>query len=309
MHVYHDILQLPAFNNAVITVGIFDGVHEGHVQIIKQVVNEALNMNGTPLVITFYPHPRQIIDEQLEPFGILTTPEEKSRLLGDHGIEHLVIVPFDKSFSRMPAQEYINDFLVGIFHPHTIITGYDHRFGVNREGDYHLLAQASTIHNFILKEIPRHVVESVVISSTKIRETLLTGAVETANLFLGYPYTLAGKVIEGKKIGRTLGYPTANIDVTSQDKLIPGNGVYAVKVNSGSFLSQKGMMSIGNNPTFGENQRTLEVHLFDFNRDIYGETLEIQFLKRLRNEEKFDSASDLIKKMEEDMADALRVLN
>ncbi len=309
MHVYHDILQLPAFKNAVITVGIFDGVHKGHVQIIEQVVKEAQDINGTAVLITFHPHPRQILDDLPEPVSILTTPEEKYKLLENYGIKHVVSVLFNKSFSRMPATEYIDNFLVGVFHPHTIIIGYDHKFGVNREGDYQLLSEASTIHNFILKEIPRHVVESVVISSSKIRETLLTGAVETANLYLGYPYTLAGKVIEGKKIGRTLGYPTANIEVTNPDKLIPGAGIYAVTVNTGSSSNYKGMMSIGTNPTFGENKRTLEVHLFDFDEDIYGEQVEIRFIRRLRNEEKFATIGDLIKRMNEDRVDALKALN
>jgi riboflavin kinase/FMN adenylyltransferase len=306
MNVYNNISQLPSFRNAVLTIGTFDGVHQGHVQIIKQLVSEAKTVYGTPVVITFYPHPKQVIEEGKKPIFILNTPEEKYKLLHAYGIEHIVVVPFDKAFAEQPAASYIKHFLVDKFHPHTIIIGYDHRFGMNRKGDYHLLEAEAVKYNFNVKEIPEHVLKSIVISSTKIREALHTGAIETANEFLGYPYTIKGRVVEGKKLGRTLGYPTANLNIADKDKLIPGIGIYAVTVRSeavpGNF---KGMMSIGTNPTVGGTERTIEVNIFDFEKDIYGTHVEISFIKRLRNEEKFDSLELLKEQLGRDKINAL----
>ena len=306
MHVYTNIDQLPAFKNAVITIGTFDGVHQGHVQIIKQLVNEANAVDGTPVVITFYPHPKQVIGTG-KPVFILNTPHEKYQLLHAHGITHIVCVSFNKEFAEQSAGDYIKNFLADKFHPHTIIIGYDHRFGMDRKGDYHLLENESVKYGFIVKEIPEQVLKSVVISSTKIREALHTGAIDTANEFLGYPYSITGKVVAGKKLGRTLGYPTANLEIADKNKLIPALGIYAVKVRSevvpGDFI---GMMSIGTNPTVDGKERTLEVNIFDFDNDIYGTSLEVSFIKRLRNEEKFNSLEDLKEQIGRDKVEALK---
>jgi len=310
MNVYNDINQLPVFKNAVITIGTFDGVHKGHVQIIRQLINEATVINGTPVVITFFPHPKQVLEQHKKPIFILNTPEEKYKLLHAHGIKHIVCVPFDKKFADQPATAYIKDFLVEKFHPNTIIIGYDHKFGLNRFGDYKLLEIASTEYNFKVKEIPEQVIKSVVISSTKIREALHKGDAETANEFLGYYYTLNGKVTAGKKLGRTLGYPTANLVIKDENKLIPAMGIYAVTVHSDTIPGNfKGMMSIGTNPTVNGKERTIEVNIFDFDNEIYNTNLEISLIKRLRNEEKFNSLDELTDQMAKDKVSSLEVLS
>ena len=239
MVVHTDIKNLPFFKNAVITIGTFDGVHTGHLQIIHQLKKEAVNINGESVIITFHPHPRMVIDaasqassrDNYEELKLLNTLPEKIELLQKQNIDHLVIVPFTIAFSEQSAEEYIRDFLVSKFHPHTIITGYDHHFGKNRQGNYKLLEFYQSECNFKVKEIPEHVLHNVIISSTKIRHALEEGDINTANEYLGYSYFFEGKVIEGEKLGRTLGYPTANILITDKNKLVPGNGVYAVEVS------------------------------------------------------------------------------
>lgn len=302
MQVYTNIQHLPPFNRAVLTIGTFDGVHQGHVQIIKQLVKEAREFDGTPVVITFYPHPRMVVQKENQMY-FLNTPEEKYKLLEQLDIEHIVCVPFDREFSEQTAQDYIKNFLVDKFHPHTIIIGYDHKFGVNREGDYKMLEQGGRKFGFKVKEIPEHILRSVVISSTKIREALQTGAIETANEFLGYPYTFSGRVVRGRQIGRTLGFPTANVEINDPFKLIPAIGIYAVRVYSEKFkTSNNGMLSIGTNPTVAGKEQTIEVNIFDFDGDLYESTLEVKLIRRLRNEEKFNSLSELITQMKMDRA-------
>ncbi|MEO6583056.1 MAG: bifunctional riboflavin kinase/FAD synthetase, partial [Ferruginibacter sp.] len=289
MPVHHNIHSLPAFTKPVITIGTFDGVHLGHVEILRQLCNEAQSIDGTAIVITFYPHPRQVIEKN-EPIFILNTPDEKYALLLKHGVEHIICVPFEPSFYNQTAKAYIENFLVEKFHPHTIIIGYDHKFGSNREGGYHLLEEAALQYGFVVKEIPEHVLQNVVISSTRIREALKNGDIESANDFLGYHYFLSGNVVNGKRIGRTLGYPTANLKVQDEAKLIPSLGIYAVFVRLANDRTlYQGMLSIGTNPTLGGAATTIEVNIFEFNKDIYGELLTLYFVKKLRNEEKFDN--------------------
>src|SRR5450432_2762223 len=239
MVVHTDIENLPFFKNAVITIGTFDGVHTGHLRIIHQLTKEAANINGESVIITFHPHPRMVIDvasqassrSNYEELKLLNTLPEKIELLQKQDIDHVVIVPFTIAFSEQSPEEYIKDFLVSKFHPHTIITGYDHHFGKNRQGNYKLLEFYQSEYNFKVNEIPEHVLHNVTISSTKIRHALEEGDINTANEYLGYSYFFEGKVIEGEKLGRTLGYPTANILITDNNKLVPGNGVYAVEVS------------------------------------------------------------------------------
>jgi riboflavin kinase/FMN adenylyltransferase len=309
MQVYTNISELPVFPNAVVTIGTFDGVHQGHLQIIKQLISEARAIQGTPVVITFYPHPRQVIEAGRKPIFVLNTPEEKYRLLHACGIEHIVVVPFDKPFSEQPAHDYIKNFLVDKFHPRAIIIGYDHRFGMNREGNYQLLETEARKYDFKVKEIPEHVLRNIIISSTRIREALQNGDIDTANQFLGYPYTLTGTVVAGKKLGRTIGYPTANLQMKDAGKLVPGYGIYAVEVRSAAVPGKyKGMMSIGTNPTVNGTERTIEVNIFDFDKDIYGTPLEVSFIKRLRDEEKFSGLQALQEALAKDKADALDAL-
>ena len=294
MHIYKDINNLPHFKKAVITVGSFDGVHPGHKKILEQLLKEASQINGTAVLITFFPHPRQVLQKNTNPVQSLTTAKEKYAMLQQAGIEHLVEIPFDENFSRLTAEEYIQDFLVKKIKVDTIITGYDHRFGNKREGDYQLLETAAARYNFKVKEIPAHILKDVTISSTKIREALLLADLATAAAYLDYDYFFSATVVQGNKIGNTLGYPTANLELADKNKLIPGNGVYAVEINLENCMVKKGMMNIGVRPTIHGSKRMIEVNIFDFKKDIYGQKIKIIMKKWLRNEKKFDGL-DMLK--------------
>ena len=308
MQVYKNIDQLPEFKNAVLTIGTFDGVHLGHVKIIEQLIKEAVAVDGTPVLITFYPHPKRIVVSNKNPLFILSTQEEKYALLKAKGIEHLVVVPFDKEFSEQPAMNYIKDFLVSKFHPTTIIIGYDHRFGKNRAGDFRLLESEAVKYNFAVKEIPEKVLQDVTISSTKIRDALLDGDIKTAASYLGYDYFFSGIVSEGNKLGRTIGYPTANLKIEDEQKLIPANGVYAVLVEW-KDLTLKGMMNIGVRPTVDGLNRVIEVNIFDFDEMIYGETLKVIIKHRLRTEVKFNGLEELKAQLSKDKIAAQKLLS
>jgi len=322
MLVHRDITNLPFFKNAAITIGTFDGVHTGHLQIIHQLKKEAQENNGESVIITFDPHPRMVLNrlKGQPPIKLLNTLSEKIELLNKQEIDHLVIVPFTHQFSNQSAEEYIVDFLVSKFHPRTIIVGYDHRFGKNRTGDYKLLEQYQEEYNYTVKEIPEHVLHHVIISSTKIRHALIEGDISTANEYLGYDYFFEGRVIDGNKLGRTLGYPTANISVNDENKLIPANGIYAALVSIGieienkghiffPLLNYKGMMSIGFRPTVGGENIIIEVNIFDFEEDIYGRTIRIHVKNFLRPEEKFNSLDELKEAMANDKINTLRLLS
>ena len=301
MNVYKNISRLPEFKNAVITIGTFDGVHLGHVQILEQLKKEAEAINGTMVLVTFFPHPKQVINN--EHVFMLNTPLEKYRLFEKHGIEHIVEVPFNRDFADQPAKNYISEFLVNNFHPHTIIVGYDHKFGKNREGDYSLLEAEAKKNNYLVKEIPEQVIKDITISSTAIRKALNSGDVKKANEFLGYNYALTGIVVQGDKRGRTIGFPTANIQVLDKSKLIPANGVYlvGVKVENEYF---KGMMNIGTRPTFNGISTSIEVYILDFNHDIYGNEITVEFEKWLRPEMKFSSLNELKTQLNIDLNNA-----
>lgn len=309
MQVYYNTTQLPAFQNAVITIGTFDGVHKGHQQIIQQLIKEAAAIDGTAVVISFDPHPKQVVASQGNPLNILNSPAEKYGLLHQHGIEHIVIIPFDKAFAEQTAAAYIENFLFEKFHPHTIIIGYDHRFGKNREGDYKLLEGAADRLGFIVKEIPEHILQNVTISSTKIREALLKGDIETAENYLGYKYFFTGEVVKGNQLGRTIGYPTANLKIQHENKLVPANGVYAVTVKiEGRKQEYKGMMNIGVRPTVDGINRVIEVNIFDFDEMIYGSNLKITLHKQLRQEVKFNGLGELKDQLQKDRDHALAAL-
>ena len=301
MNIYRDITELPLFKNAIITIGTFDGVHNGHRQILNQLIEEANEVDGTPVVITFYPHPKQIVGNDLSSVLVLNTLEEKSALLAEVGIEHLVVVPFTKEFAEQSAEDYIKNFLVRSFKPHTIIIGYDHRFGKNRAGNYELLEVKGQEFNYKVKEIPEHILHNITISSTKIRTQLLEGNISTANELLGYDYFFSGNVITGKQLGRTIGFPTANLAINNESKLIPGNGVYAVTVqieNDKTIFN--GMMNIGVRPTFEKTERTIEVNIFDFDSPIYDKQLTVHIKARLRDEIKFDGIDSLKNQLNRD---------
>lgn len=309
MNIYRDITELPLFKNAIITIGTFDGVHNGHRQILNQLIEEANEVNGTPVVITFYPHPKQIVGNDLSSVLVLNTLEEKSALLAEVGIEHLVVVPFTKEFAEQSAEDYIKNFLVRSFKPHTIIIGYDHRFGKNRAGNYELLEVKGQEFNYKVKEIPEHILHNITISSTKIRTQLLEGNISTANELLGYDYFFSGNVITGKQLGRTIGFPTANLAINNESKLIPGNGVYAVTVqieNDKTIFN--GMMNIGVRPTFEKTERTIEVNIFDFDSSIYDKQLTVHIKTRLRDEIKFDGIDSLKNQLNKDREMAISQL-
>jgi len=306
MKVHRDINNLPAFKNPAVTIGTFDGVHTGHLQVIHQLKREAEINGGESVIITFDPHPRMVLsrNQNRPSIQLLTTLSEKTELIARENIDHLVVVPFTLEFSNQTAEEYISDFLVKKFNPKTIIIGYDHRFGNNRTGDYKLLEKYQKEFNYVVKEIPEHVLNHITISSTKIRTSLQTGDLETAKECLGYDYFFEGKVVDGNKLGRTIGYPTANLEIENKNKLIPENGIYAVTLEIGdysqndgkAFVSQSlhnGMMSIGIRPTIEDNRRTIEVNIFDFNKDIYGRIVRVYVKYYLRNEEKFDTMEEL----------------
>ncbi len=323
MQVHRDIDNLPAFKNAIITIGTFDGVHNGHRQIIDKLKSEAKAVNGETVIITFHPHPRKVVSSTILGIRLINTLDEKLALLEELGIDHTVVVPFTDAFANQPAEDYIRNFLVKRFDPHTIIIGYDHRFGRERKGDFRLLEEKAVEYDFSLKEIPKHILENISISSTNIREAILHSQIEKANMLLGYDFFFSGTVVDGDKLGRKLGYPTANLRINDAEKIIPGNGIYAVYAalenesdapipHIGAFSDPssrlKGMMSIGFRPTVDGKKRVVEVNLFDFNEEIYGRRLRVFVRKYLREEVKFDSLDALVEQIGRDKEDSLRIL-
>ena len=323
MKVYRDIDQLPSFKNAVITIGTFDGVHEGHRKIIEHLKQEAEKINGETVIITFHPHPRKVVSSAILGIRLINTFDEKIELLDEMGIDNLAIVPFTEVFANQPAEDYIQNFLIEKFHPHTIIIGYDHRFGRDRQGDYRLLEKMSTVFNYVLKEIPKQVLDEIAISSTNIREAIIHGDIETANKLLGYDFFFEGVVVDGDKLGRKLGYPTADLKITDDEKIHLGDGIYAVYVELPVPNSQftqnlnrqpatsnrlKGMMSIGFRPTVDAKKRVIEVNIFDFDKQIYGEIIRVYVKKYLRPEIKFNNIDDLIKQIGEDKVESFKWL-
>ncbi|MDD2792499.1 MAG: bifunctional riboflavin kinase/FAD synthetase [Sediminibacterium sp.] len=308
MKVHRELVgSLPDFRNAVVTIGSFDGVHLGHRKIIAQLKTEARKIDGETVIITFHPHPRKIISSVPGDIKLLNTLSEKIELLEKAGIDHLVVVPFDHAFASQSAEAYINDFLFRYFKPKLVIIGYDHRFGKGRVGDYALLEARGKELGFRVQEISEELLNEVVISSTKIRQALLDNEIELANEYLGYAYFFEGLVIEGNKLGRTIGYPTANLHMNAEDKLVPGNGVYAVEVrHNGS--AYYGMMNIGLRPTVDGKKRVIEVNIFDFSQDIYGEELVISIRHYLRGEVKFNGLEELKAQLKTDREQALMLL-
>ena len=310
MKVHYDIENLPVFRNAVITIGTFDGVHMGHRQIIDKLKTQAAAINGESVIITFHPHPRKIVSSTILGIRLINTLEEKIELLRQLGINHVVVVPFTEAFANQPAEEYVQKFLVEKFHPSTIIIGHDHRFGKERAGNYLLLEQMAPKFNYQLQEITKQVLDQIAISSTTIRQSVLDGKIETANKLLGYEFFFSGLVVHGNKLGRQLGYPTANLKVENEEKIIPGNGIYAVyaEVVNNEPLLLKGMMSIGFRPTVDGKQRVIEVNLFDFAENIYDKHLKVYVKKYLREEVKFDGLEALAKQIDQDKVDSLKIL-
>ena len=302
MQVHYDIDKLPLFTNSVITIGTFDGIHSGHHAILDQLIQEGSKHEGESVVITFHPHPRKIIRAGEAP-SLLTSIDERIALFQKKGIDHLVIVPFDLNFAELSAEEYIDKFLVHYFHPKAIVIGFDHRYGKNRAGDYALLKSKENLHGYEVIEIPEFILNNSKISSTHIRKALLAGEVEIANSLLGYPYQLEGIVIRGDQLGRTIGFPTANLAIIETEKLVPATGVYAVSVfvkKANSIIEKNGMMNIGYRPTVSGKERRIEIHLFNLNEDLYDLSLCVELKAFIRNEIKFSGLAELTAQLEKD---------
>jgi riboflavin kinase/FMN adenylyltransferase len=308
MKIYHGIDDFVQLQYAVVTSGTFDGVHVGHQKIFSRLREIASRNFGETVVITFWPHPRLVLHPEDATLKLLNTFEEKADLLKEQGIQHLIRIPFTREFSKLTSEQFIQDILVRTIGTRKLVIGYDHRFGKNREGTFEQLKLNAPRYGFDVEEIPRQEVDHIAVSSTKIRNALEQGDVETAMHCLGRPYSITGMVVSGDKIGTTLGYPTANIEVDSKFKLIPADGIYAVTVRHEHAL-YGGMLYIGYRPTLAGARRNIEVNIFNFNQDIYGETLTVNFHKLLRGDETFAGLDALKTQLGKDKEMALKVID
>jgi riboflavin kinase/FMN adenylyltransferase len=308
MRVFNDLNDLPNFRKAVVTIGSFDGVHLGHQKILAQVKDLAQRIGGESIVITFHPHPRLVVYPKDNSLELITSIDEKVALLSLYGIDNIVVVPFTVAFSQQSADEYIQKFLVDKFSPRYIVIGYDHRFGLNRQGDINYLKWHGEASGYEVVEIARHDVDDLAVSSTKIRNALNTGEMNVAQKLMGHRFLLTGMVVHGNKIGNQLGFPTANIKVSQKNKLIPPTGIYAVYVHH-QEQRYGGMLYIGDRPTLKEfHNRTIEVNIFDFDKDIYGDKLQLEFITRIRDDQSFNSLGDLRTQLEEDRHSTLDII-
>ena len=308
MKVYHSISDFQNVSRPILTTGTFDGVHFGHKIIIDRLKEIAKNQNGETVLLTFSPHPRMVLFPDDHNLQLINTLGEKIKLLEKAGIDHLIIHPFTKAFSRISSMQFVRDIIVNELNIYKLVIGYNHHFGRNREGSFEHLKQYAPLYGFEVEEISAQLIDDVSISSTKIRKALLSGNVSKAADYLGYNYTLQGRVIEGQQIGRTIGFPTANLMVLDESKLIPKDGVYAVYVEV-TGQSFKGMMNIGNNPSLKFKKHSIEVHIFDFDSDIYNEQIEVRFIKHIREEICFENLNDLKIQLEQDKANVKATLN
>ncbi|PKW28699.1 bifunctional riboflavin kinase/FAD synthetase [Flavobacterium lindanitolerans] len=298
MNIFHNIQDFKPNKNTVATLGTFDGVHLGHKKIIERLTQEAEKSNTESLVLTFFPHPRMVLQGN-SVIQLLNTIREKAELLENIGLQNLIIHPFDESFSQLSAEEFVKTILVDQFQIKKIIIGHDHRFGKNRSADINDLIAYGKIYDFEVEQISAQEIDEVSISSTKIRKALMSGDIQLANEYLGYNYFITGTVVKGRQLGRTIGFPTANLKIEEEYKLIPLNGVYIVKSHwNGKEVF--GMMNIGTNPTVDGKERTIETNFLDLEEDLYGKEMRIYFLQRIRSEEKFDSIDTLKAAIEND---------
>ncbi len=307
MIIYQGIDDIRPLRNAVVTSGTFDGVHRGHQTILGRLTEVAKASGGESVLITYWPHPRTVVSNDSQNLKLLTTLDEKSALIDQAGVEHLVIIPFTRSFSQLTSGEYINQILVEKIGTKKLVIGYDHRFGRDREGGFEYIKAHQHEYGFEIEEIPRQDVDAVGVSSSKIRAALNEGNIHTANQFLGRPYTLTGTIVKGRQLGRTIGFPTANMQVDDAAKLVPANGVYAVAVEYGG-QTLGGMLNIGFRPTVAGTHQTIETYIFDFDKDIYGEHMTLRFKEFLRPEQKFDGLPALVAQLKHDEEAARAVL-
>ena len=310
MQVHTDFTELRGIVRPVLTTGTFDGVHRGHRVILDRLNELARREDGASVLFTFHPHPRMVLFPGDTDLKLLNTPEEKVALLEAAGLDHLLVLPFSRHFSQMAPADYVRDLLVGAIGVHAVVIGYDHRFGRDRTGDLHLLRTMGGNFGFHVEEIPAHEVDHMTVSSTKVRHALADGDLRSANDLLGYAYPLSGVVVKGDQLGRTLGYPTANIGAIDPHKLVPGDGVYAVEVVLRDAV-HRGMLYIGTRPSVqrATGQRTVEVNIFDLDRDLYGEAITVRCEHRIRGDQRFEGLDGLREQLARDKLNALRLLS
>ncbi len=299
MKVYHSLSEFTALKNAAVTTGTFDGVHLGHKKILARLNNSAKAIQGESVLLTFFPHPRMVLQPEIE-LKLLNTQAEKIELLRKTGLNHLIIHPFTKEFSRTTSLDFVRNILVEQVGAKKLVIGYDHHFGRNREGSFEHLKEYGPLYGFEVEEIPAQEVDDKTVSSTKIRRALAEGNMEQANEYLTYIFSLHGKIVKGEQNGHKMGYPTANLAVSENYKLIPGNGVYVIEADTESGSIYKGMCNIGERPTFNGKSRSIEAHLFNFKGNLYDEEMEFRFLHKLRDEQKFTHVETLTNQLKED---------
>ena len=307
MKIYHHIDEFEPVKNAVVTIGTFDGVHVGHRKIIAQIKELAQASGGETVILTFFPHPRMILHPEDESIKLINSINEKAELLKQLGVDHLIITPFSRDFSNQTAEDYIRDILVNKIGTKKIVIGYDHRFGKDRQGGLEDLLELATVYNYEVIEIPEQDIHDVAISSTQVRKALLQANISLANEFLGYPFFITGKVTRGDQIGRQLGYPTANIVIEEKYKLIPGDGIFAVKVEVHNTM-YTGMAYIGTRPTINGIRRNIEVNIFDFDQEIYYEQIRMEFYHFVRGDIKFTGLDELKVQLAQDKIDVLKLM-
>jgi len=308
LKVHHSLDSLTSIKNPVITTGTFDGVHLGHQKILGRLNELAKECGGESVLFTFYPHPRMVLFPNDHGLKLLNTIEEKKDLLEKTGLDHLIIYTFSQEFRRLSALQYLRYLMVNQLNVHTMVVGYDHHFGRNREGNIELLREYAQTYEFNVKEISALDVEEVNVSSTKIRKAISDGEIHKANEYLGHKYSFSVTVVKGAQRGRALGFNTANIHIKNTYKIVPALGAYAVLVTHKGTI-YKGMLNIGHNPTFNTNSSThIEVHMFDFNEEIYGHELKVELVKKLRNEQKFDSKEKLVQQLNDDKRLSMELL-
>ena len=298
LRIFNSINDFTATKKTIVTLGTFDGVHIGHNAILDKICKAAQQENLESVILTFFPHPRLIVSNNYD-IKLLNTIEEKAILLEKKGIQNFIVHPFDKTFSELSPREFVTQVLVDKLNIQKIIIGHDHKFGKDRAADFNDLINFGKEFGFEVEEISAQQINEVSVSSTRIRNALLEGNVSLAKDYLGYPYVLTGNVVKGNQLGRTINFPTANIEIPEEYKLIPKNGVYVVTINV-SNQTFFGMMNIGVKPTLGENKRSIEVHLLDFDADIYNQKIQVHILEKLREEQKFDSFQALQTQLEKD---------
>lgn len=300
MKVHHSLADIGAIKNPVLTIGTFDGVHVGHQTIIKMLKEQAAKCDGETVLFTFHPHPRMVLYPESHGVELLQTQEEKLAKLERYGVDHVILYPFSKDFSRLTATEFVRDILVNQIGVKQVVIGYDHQFGKNREGNIDFLRELSLVYDFAVTEIGAQEINEVNVSSTKIRRAIAEGDIATANAYLGEPFPIEGVIVKGNGFGRGFGFPTANIDIQDDTKLVPADGVYHVKI----FHKEEqytALLSIGTNPTIDRNnKRTIEAYILDFDQAIYGEKIRLEVIEFLRPQITFDSIDGLIEKMKQD---------